>query len=42
MEEEFPIKRSIEPAQLSWPPDSDLASEDFFVRGYIDMRGLNW
>ena len=42
MEEEFLIERTIAPAQLSWPPESNLASEDYFVRGYMDMRGLNW
>ena len=42
MEEEFPIKRSIEPDQLSWPPESNLATDDYFVRGYGDMRGETW
>ena len=42
MEEEFLIERSIEPSQLDWPPESDLASEENFVRGYKDMRGFSW
>ncbi len=36
------IERSVDLTQLGWPPDSDLASEDHFVRGYTDMRGLTW
>ena len=42
MEEEFLIKRSIATAQLSWPPESKLATDDYFVRGYGDMRGETW
>ncbi len=42
MEDELRIERSVDPARLNWPPDSWLASEDYFVRGYADMRGLTW
>lgn len=42
MEDELVIERFVDLTQLGWPPDSDLASEDHFVRGYIDMRGLTW
>ena len=42
MEGEFLIEQSVELSRLDWPPESDLASEEHFVRGYIDMRGLTW
>ena len=42
MEEEFLIEQSVEPSRLDWPPESDLASEESFVRGYVDLRGLTW
>lgn len=42
MEDELVIERLVDHTQLGWPPDSELASEDHFVRGYTDMRGLTW
>ena len=42
MEEDFLIEQSVEPSRLDWPPESDLASEESFVRGYVDLRGLTW
>ena len=42
MEEEFLIERSIRPDQLDWPPESNLATGDYFARGYRDLRGVNW
>ena len=42
MEEEFLIEQSVEPSGLDWPLESDLASDESFVRGYIDLRGLTW
>ena len=42
MEEDLFIEQSLDSSLLDWPPESDLSSEDHFVRGYIDIRGLTW
>ena len=39
---EFVIERSVVSVELYWPPESALASEDHFARGYRDMRGFVW
>jgi len=36
------IKLSVNLSELSWPGESALATEEYFVRGYQDMRGLTW
>lgn len=40
--EELLIEQSIDPSLLAWPSESDLASEEHFVRGYMDLRGFTW
>lgn len=42
IEQEFLIEQAVDHSQLDWPAESDLASEEHFVRGYIDLRGLTW
>lgn len=36
------IERSINLGELGWPAESALATEEYFVRSYQDMRGLTW
>jgi len=36
------IDRKVNLKELQWPAESALATEDYFVRGYQDMRGLTW
>jgi hypothetical protein len=41
-EDRISIERNIDVDKLGWPAESSLAAEDYFNRGYNDLRGLTW
>jgi len=36
------IERLVDSGALGWPSEEELVEEDYFNRGYQDLRGLDW